>query len=417
MANQAQKLAYEPEYSAMKELPIHIDRVVQGQRDVVIVSLSRVDEASMNALEKLIDEESPDTVCLGIDAKRFEWTSDQDGREAIDLVEIIHGGQTDLLASYLAMSALHRKFAKFVGVLPGEEMQAAARAAHACGATVEMVDRSMVATCLRAWRLSSRWHRAKLSWLFTRGLFKRTEMRDESGDADQSDPSDAPGDAAACERLEQVRAAMTRGVPLAWWTFVDESSRYMAGRISEIEGDKILVVTSPAHTPSLREQLEQPPDGAEQAELDKIPEKTFASRALPWVITAAIIGMFIGGFAYGDLDKVQDAAVAWVLANGACGGLGAILSLAHPATVAAVFISAPIVSLNPAVGAGLVGALVQARVVPPTLRDMERVGDDLSQISGWWRNRLARLFVIFVLSNLGSTIGTFVALAWLPDVF
>lgn len=398
----------------MMEQPIHIDRVVQGQRDVVLVSLSRVDEASMNALEKLIGEESPDTVCLGIDAKRFEWTSDQDGREAIDLVEIIHGGQTDLLASYLAMSALHRKFAKFVGVLPGEEMQVAARAARACGAQVETVDRCMVATCLRAWRLSSRWHRAKLSWLFTRGLFKRTEVRDKSG---QSEPADAPDDAAACERLEEVRADMTRGVPLAWWTFVDESSRYMAGRISESEGDKIVVVTSPAHTPSLREQLEQPPDRAEQAELDTVPEKTFASRALPWVVTAAIIGMFVGGFAYGDIDKVQDAAVAWVLANGAFGGLGAVLALAHPATVAAVFISAPIVSLNPAVGAGLVGALVQARVVPPTLRDMERVGDDLSRISGWWRNRLARLFVIFVLSNLGSTIGTFVALAWLPEVF
>jgi pheromone shutdown protein TraB len=47
---------------------------------------------------------------------------------------------------------------------------------------------------------------------------------------------------------------------------------------------------------------------------------------------------------------------------------------------------------------------------------MEQVSDDIAHLSGWWRNRVTRVLLVFFLSSLGSTIGTFVAFGWLKDL-
>jgi pheromone shutdown protein TraB len=55
-------------------------------------------------------------------------------------------------------------------------------------------------------------------------------------------------------------------------------------------------------------------------------------------------------------------------------------------------------------------------VASPTVAEMERVGDDITHWTGWWRNRLSRILVIFVLTNLGSSVGTILAFKWLSKL-
>jgi pheromone shutdown protein TraB len=45
---------------------------------------------------------------------------------------------------------------------------------------------------------------------------------------------------------------------------------------------------------------------------------------------------------------------------------------------------------------------------PPVVREFETVADDISSFTGWWRNRLLRIFLVFLLTGLGSAIGTYV---------
>ena len=138
---------------------------------------------------------------------------------------------------------------------------------------------------------------------------------------------------------------------------------------------------------------------------------------IPWLIPGIVIALFIGGFFFGNRDQLADAATAWVLANGLFSALGALLALGHPLTILSAFVAAPITSLNPTIGAGFVTGLVQTFVAAPTVGDMERVGDDLMTVKGWWQNRLARVLLVFLFSSIGSSIGTFVALGWLKDIF
>jgi pheromone shutdown protein TraB len=76
--------------------------------------------------------------------------------------------------------------------------------------------------------------------------------------------------------------------------------------------------------------------------------------------------------------------------------------------VLAAFFAAPFTSLTPVIGAGYVAAFVQAYVRPPKVTEFQNVGNDMSRVSAWWSNRLLKIFLVFILTTLGSLIGTWV---------
>ena len=129
-----------------------------------------------------------------------------------------------------------------------------------------------------------------------------------------------------------------------------------------------------------------------------------------------MIGLFAAGFYFGNTEQVEQALIAWVLANGVFSALATAIALGHPLSVITAFIAAPITSLNPTIGAGMVTGFVQAVFASPTVRDMENVGDDVVHWTGFWKNRFCRVLLVFVFSNLGSSIGTFVSFNWLKDL-
>ncbi|MDH5219560.1 MAG: conjugal transfer protein TraB, partial [Gammaproteobacteria bacterium] len=41
--------------------------------------------------------------------------------------------------------------------------------------------------------------------------------------------------------------------------------------------------------------------------------------------------------------------------------------------------------------------------------DFEKLRSDTTKVTGWWKNRVTRILLVFLLSSLGSGIGTYVA--------
>ena len=97
----------------------------------------------------------------------------------------------------------------------------------------------------------------------------------------------------------------------------------------------------------------------------------------------------------------------WILANGVPSAIGAMLAMAHPLTIIGAFAAAPVTSLTPVIGAGYVTAFIQVMVRPPVVMEFETVLDDMSTLSGWWRNKLLKVFLAFLLPGFGSMIGTY----------
>ena len=119
--------------------------------------------------------------------------------------------------------------------------------------------------------------------------------------------------------------------------------------------------------------------------------------------------LFIAGFFYGGTEAGKDMIAWWILANGILAGIGAIIALAHPATVASAILAAPLTSLNPMIAAGWVSGLVEAFSRKPKVKDLENLPQDILSIKGFWRNKVTRVLLVVVFTNIGSSIGTFVA--------
>ncbi len=376
-------------------------------RRVVLLDLPRVDPEALSQLRDLLQRESPDAVAVALDEQRREWLTDRESWESLNLLDILKQKRGRLLHSYLALRIFQKRFGSFDGCEPGDEMCVALEYAHQEGLPVHLVDRDVKTTGLRAWRLTPTLRRSRLALALTSGSFRRTRTRPETEEPDSLH-----------DRLDKVG----RSMPVARRVFVEERNEFTAQRIRESDAQHLAVVLSTTQAKAVADLLRADSDATADSPADlqhlmTVPERSLLSRAMPWLFSLFIVGLFVFGFTQGDADAMHDALVAWLLVNGTLTAIFTAAAMAHPAAVLAAAISAPFVSLNPAIGAGTVGALVQAFLVPPTIHDIERVGDDIARIRGWWTNRLARLALIFVFANLGSTVGTFVALALFPNLF
>ena len=53
---------------------------------------------------------------------------------------------------------------------------------------------------------------------------------------------------------------------------------------------------------------------------------------------------------------------------------------------------------------------MEAILGKPRVRDFESLSNDILTVKGFWRNKITRILLVVVLTNLGSSIGTFVAI-------
>ncbi len=96
----------------------------------------------------------------------------------------------------------------------------------------------------------------------------------------------------------------------------------------------------------------------------------------------------------------------WILVNSLGSAAGGVLALAHPITLLAALVAAPITSLTPVIGAGYVCVFVQALWVPPVVKEFQSLGEDVGRFRRWWGSKLLRLFLVFVLTGWGSFLGS-----------
>jgi pheromone shutdown protein TraB len=71
-------------------------------------------------------------------------------------------------------------------------------------------------------------------------------------------------------------------------------------------------------------------------------------------------------------------------------------------------VSAPITTLSPALAAGWISGLVEARYNAPRVIDFEEL-PNVSSIKGFYTNKVTHILIVAALTNLGATIGTIIA--------
>ncbi|OHB25837.1 MAG: conjugal transfer protein TraB [Desulfuromonadaceae bacterium GWC2_58_13] len=383
-----------------------IRHITLSDKQIILIGTAHISQDSVDTVRRVIAQETPDGVCVELDEQRYQSLKNRSQWESLNIIQVIKKGQAPFLMANLALASFQKRMGLQTGVKPGAELAAAAEAAEAANIRVNLVDRNIRITLLRAWRKTGLWKKMNLLATLLASMFETNQIDEaELARLRQTDTLSA--------MLEEMGTIL----PSVKTILVDERDVYMAYHIRNTPGDKIVAVVGAAHMPGIMKWLEAEIPASTIDEISQIPEKSTTSKLVPWIIPAVVILLFVIGFFLGDQKKFADAAMAWVLANGLLAALGTLIAFGHPMTILSAFIAAPITSLNPTIGAGFVTGVVQAFVAAPTVRDMERVGDDMVTLRGWWSNRMTRVLLVFFFSSLGSAIGTLVAFRWLKDLF
>jgi pheromone shutdown-related protein TraB len=206
--------------------------------------------------------------------------------------------------------------------------------------------------------------------------------------------------------LETVLAEVGQSMPSIRKTLIDERDQYLAAKIRSAPGNKIVAVVGAGHVPGIQRYWDQDVD---LAQLETQPPANKYGRIIKWAIPLLIVAMLLYGFYVGGTRAGADMLIWWVAANGILAGVGALLALAHPLTVCSSVLAAPLTSLNPMIAAGWVSGLVEAFSRKPKVRDLENLQEDILSFKGFWRNKVTRVLLVVVFTNIGSAIGTFVA--------
>jgi len=367
-------------------------------KELVIIGTAHVSAESAKLVEETIRDVQPDTIAVELDQQRFEVIQNRKRYENTDIIEILKSKKALFFAAQLIMSAYQRKIAKKLGVTPGAEFKKAIELSQELKARLVLADRDVGFTLKRLIRLMTFRDKFKA---FAALLFATEE--DKNIDEEKITEIKNP------DTLTALIGEMGDTMPKVKQVMLDERDLYLAGRIQENLGQKTVAFVGAAHVQGIIKTLERKIAAEELTAVEYIPPASRLSKILPWILPAAILGFFIYGFMSGNSEMAGQAAIYWVLINGILTALGCIVALGHPLTIPAGFFAAPITSLNPMIGAGMVTGLVQILLVRPKVLDIEKAVDDASSFKGWWKNRLTRVLLVTVFASIGSAIGTFVA--------
>lgn len=366
-----------------------------------LIGTAHVSGDSVKFVEECINEFEPDTVAVELDKNRMDVLKNRKKYEETDIIDIFKKKKVLFFTVQLIMSGYQKKIAEKTGSAPGSEFKKAIELAEEKDLKLVNADRDISVTLKRT--INAMTFKEKVKF-FTGMLFGDDKDVDEK----------AIEELKKGDMLMQIIGEMQDEFPSLKRTILDERDRYLAANIAQNLGEKTVAVVGAAHVPGILRRLQEgKPEEDSLDDINFVPKGSKVTKMIPWIIPLLIIGMFIYGFFNGNAPDTLEAAIWWVVINGTLSALGCALALGHPLTILAGFIAAPITSLNPTIGAGIVTGFVQLYLVRPRVIDLETVSQDTMHLKGWWKNKLSRTLLVSLFSSIGSSIGTFAALPFL----
>jgi len=381
---------------------------------ITVLGTAHVSKASADKVKELLASGEYDTVAVELCPNRYNSLVNPDMLANMDLFKVIKEGKTSMVMASLALGAYQQRLAEDFGIEPGAEMRMAIDQARELDYEVVLIDRDIGTTLKRVYASVPWWKKM----MVVSGLMASVISREKVSEEEIESLKDG-------DILETTFAQFAEQEKDLFGPLIDERDRFMAAKIEEavaLPGQKkVLAVVGAGHLQGIKNYLSDYVENistdeqvnlqrAQQniAELDTIPKKKNWLKYLPWVI----VGLILFGFAMGFQRSSElgwQMVMDWVLINGGLSALGAFIATAHPITVVGAFIAAPLTSLNPMIGAGMVTAGIETWLRKPSVGDFSRLRTDTTNVKGWWKNKVARTLLVFFFSTLGSAIGTYVA--------
>ena len=373
---------------------------------ITLLGTAHVSRTSAQEVEQQLLQNRYDAVAVELCVNRHSMIQNPDQLANMDLFRILREKKTAMVLANLALSAYQRRIADEHGIDPGAEMKTAVRIAQEQSLPLLLIDREIGTTLNRVAGNISWWQRfALMSGLLASIVIQEKISEEEIEKLKEGD------------LLESTLQQFAQKNERLFKPLIQERDEYMALKLETALIQKpyrnILAVIGAGHLPGMARRLESPPQASAeiQARLDELEQMKKPGRwlkLLPWLIIILIMAGFGLGFQRSP-ELGWNLVIDWIVINGGLCAIGSALAAAHPLTVLVAFLAAPLTSLNPTIGAGFVTAATEVFLRKPTVGDFSRLRSDTTRLTGWWKNRVARTFLIFLFSTLGSAAGTYIA--------
>ncbi|HIP40357.1 MAG TPA: TraB/GumN family protein [Desulfocapsa sulfexigens] len=378
------------------DYPVDVHTISHGDKTILLIGTAHISQDSVDLVKKVISQENPDCVCIELDEKRYQALTQKKKWQSLDLKQIIKDKQLSTLMINMLMASYQKKLGGQLGVKPGAELLSAANTAASMDIPIALCDRDVRITLRRAWKSTSFYKKGYLLTTLFASLFDSTEISEEKlAEMKQKDV------------LSDLMDEMGAALPDVKKVLIDERDIYLSEKIKEAAGKRLVAVVGAGHVDGIKTVFQDDRSG-ELDEITTIPPVSKIWKILGWSVPLLIIGSLVAiGLQKGMADAGANL-LYWILANGIPSAIGGILAYANPLTVIGAFAAAPVTSLTPVIGAGYVAAFIQVMRTPPVVKEFETVGDDMGTVKGWWKNKLLRVFLVFLFTGFGSSIGTYV---------
>jgi len=390
--------------------------------EVHLLGTAHVSSESARQVGQAIEDLRPDVVAVELCDKRFEALVEGKKWDDLEVTKVLESGRMYLFLAQILLSNFQRRVGDELGVKPGQEMLSAVEEAKKRGIRVELVDRDIQVTLKRAFDQLGFLEKLKLGFGFFENWMGGEKLDEKA--IEKLKENDV---------LTELLEELGREIPSVKRTLVDERDEYIAKKIAAIDGVRVLAVLGAGHIGGVKKHLNGLSGSVqlnynlsvggvvgvdENIEVKRAEKGAGAARKIK-IVGYLVPAVFAAIIAYSLITHggglTLNLLVKWFLINGTLSALGAAIVFAHPITVLTAFLAAPFTSLNPMVAAGWVAAYVEVKLRKPRVRDFHGLME-LDGLGDYASNRVTKVVLIAALANLGSTVGTFIALPYIASL-
>lgn len=371
----------------------NISRLEINGKEIILIGTAHVSKSSAELVKEVIEAERPDSVCVELDEQRYKSITEGSKWKETDIFQVIKDKKATLLLMNLAISSFQKRMASQFGINPGQEMIQGIESAKEMEAELVLADRNIQVTFSRIWRGIGLKGKFMLLTQVIASIFTNETISEDDLEKMKSQ-----------DMIDSMLDEFTESFPRLKKPLIDERDQYLAQKIKEAPGEKVVAVLGAAHVPGIKKQINSDHD---LEQLTKLPPKSKIPKMIGWAIPIFIIALIVATFITNQ-EAGMAQVISWVLWNGSLAALGTLLAFGHPLAVLTAFIAAPITSLEPFLAAGWFAGFVQAYFKRPNVQDFESLSTDVHSLKGFWNNKVTRVLLVVIFANIGSSLGTFI---------
>lgn len=379
---------------------IYMEPESEKAEPIKIIGTAHVSNASIEEVKETILEIKPDIVAVELDSNRYHnLKSTKNGQEQereFNIREIIKSDQLTMFLVSGFLTYMQNKIGEDVGVKPGAEMLAAIEAAEEVGAQVALIDRDIQITLKRALNQMSLWEKMKFTYGLLASFFSSDEELEDIEKIKEGDT------------LAEVMEYFQEMSPKAYQVLVNERDAYMARMLLDIADERVVAVVGAGHQEGIKNYMNNPQSIPPLTELLKIEKsKISISKVILFTIPAIFVIIFILAFINGV--NINSSLIQFVLLTGGLGFIGSLCAGSKLYSAITAFIVSPVTVIHPLLASGWFAGIVEAKLRKVSVEDLA----ELPKCEGFrdlWENKLFRVLLVVIGANIGTSIGTFLAI-------